>query len=174
MEFRDDFPNSCELRALVEKPARSGLHAETTVLRIGVIGEYDEQRLRKNRMHRPEHIDACAVEQPIIEHDAVGASAENAGDRDVGTCGFADQFRPVDVIEQLDQPVADRNGVFDDEYLGAIERLHGGQYSPLRRARPSAAADCGCRACLKRYVGRRRGCVGIVRQYVLSERAASL
>ncbi len=34
-------------------------------------------------MHRPEHIDAGTVEQPIVEHDAVGAGRDNAGDRGV-------------------------------------------------------------------------------------------
>jgi len=104
-------------------------------------------------MHGAQHVDAGTTEELEIEDNPMRLLFEDAVDCFSGRFRFADDVDAVELREQLGQPVANRNEVFDDEYLGAALRFHGCQYRHARGGRLSAAAEYPRRPAPNRRVG---------------------
>src|SRR5262245_21545352 len=117
--LRDDVAHACELLALVEKIARAQPLRELAVGVGGEIGQHVEIDLGRLRTHGAQHVEPAAFPEADVEHHHVGPARENGADRVPGLPGLADDRGAGDRAEQVDDPVADQRGIFDDENLHA-------------------------------------------------------
>src|SRR5438477_2315778 len=107
-ERADDFLDLPEVRALVQKPASAGVEAQAAVLRVRVICEYDKHGARRLRAHGPQHIDAGAADQLVVEHHTIRSGLQDPCDGVGRRIRNADDSRAIRLVHQLDQAVAYR------------------------------------------------------------------
>ena len=120
-----DIRNALELGALVEEVIRARRHACAAVLRVGVIGEDDEDGVPCLLVDGAQHVDAGAADELVVEQDAGRMLVEDAGDRVGRRAGVADDVDVGNLAHELAQALPHRRDVVDDEDFGSLRCIHG-------------------------------------------------
>jgi hypothetical protein len=119
-ESRYDLSHFLELRALVEKPVRAGVHARATVAGTRKIGQDDDDHVGQLRADRAQHVERGSADQLEIQYHAGRARREYAVDRGDRTVGDADDADAVEAFQKIDEAVANGGRILDDEDIGSV------------------------------------------------------
>src|SRR3954462_7935176 len=79
-EAGDDFPDLVEFGRLVEEVRGTVLHADPAILRIRMVGQHDEDDLRRERADFAQYFNTGAARQVQVQHHRVGSRAQDAID----------------------------------------------------------------------------------------------